>query len=43
MINGYIIDTLISVDVREKRKIGGKIIQIYEGVIHRKDFEISFF
>ena len=34
MRNGYIIDTLTSVDIQEITKIGGKIIQIYEGVIY---------
>ena len=33
MRNGYIIDTLTSVDICEFVKIGGKVIQIYEGVI----------
>ena len=34
MRNGYIIDTLTSVDIQEIVKIGGKVIQIYEGVIY---------
>ena len=33
MRNGYIIDTLTSVDFQEIVKIGGKVIEIYEGVI----------
>ena len=33
MRNGYIIDTLTSVDIREVVKLGGKAIRIYEGVI----------
>ena len=37
--NGYIIDTLTSVDIQEIVKIGGKIIQIYEGVIYRENFK----
>ena len=43
MRNGYIIDTLTSVDIREIVKIGGKVIQIYEGVIYRENFKISPF
>ena len=41
MRNGYIIDTLISLDIQENVKIGGKVIQIYEGVIYRENFEAS--
>ena len=40
MRNGYIIDTLTSVDIQEIVKIGGKVIQIYEGVICRENFNI---
>ena len=40
MRNGYIIDTLTSVDIREIVKIGGRVIEIYEGVIYREDFKI---
>ena len=36
MRNGFIIDTLTSVDICEIVKIGGKVIEIYEGVIYRK-------
>ena len=43
MRNGYIIDTLTSVDIQEIVKIGGKVIQIYEGVIYRENFKISPF
>ena len=41
--NGYIIDTLTSVDIQEIVKIGGKVIEIYEGVIYRENFKISPF
>ena len=41
--NGYIIDTLTSVDIQEIIKIGGKLVQIYEGVIYRENFKISPF
>ena len=41
--NGYIIYTLTSVDIEEIAKIGGKIIEIYEGVIYRENFEVSPF
>ena len=43
MRNGYIIDTLTSVDIQEIVKIGGKLVEIYEGVIYRKKFEVSPF
>ena len=43
MRNGYIIDTLTSVDIQEIVKIGGKFIEIYEGVIYRKNFKVSPF
>ena len=43
MRNGYIIDTLTSVDICEIVKIGGKVIKIYEGVIYRENFKISPF
>ena len=41
--NGYIIDTLTSVDIQEIVKIGGKVIEIYEGVIYRENSKISPF
>ena len=41
MRNGYIIDTLTSVDICEIVKIGGKVLEIYEGVFHRENFKIS--
>ena len=37
--NGYITDTLTSVDIQEIVKNGGKIIEIYEGVIYRENFK----
>ena len=43
MENGYIIDTLTSVDIQEIVKIGGKMIEVYEGVIYRENFKISPF
>ena len=43
MRNGYIIDTLTSLDIKEIVGIGGKVIQIYEGVIYREDFKLSPF
>ena len=43
MRNGYIIDTLTSVDFQEIVKIGGKVVQIYEGVIYRENFKVSPF
>ena len=43
MKNGYIIDTLTSVDICETVKAGGRVIDIYEGVIYRENFKISPF
>ena len=43
MRNGYIIDTLTSVDIQEKFQVGGTVIRIYEGVIYQKNFRISPF
>ena len=43
MRNGYIVDYLTSVDIREIVKIGGKVIEIYEGVIYRENFKVSPF
>ena len=43
MRNGYIIDTLTIVDIQEVIKIGVKVIEIYEGVSYRENFEISPF
>ena len=43
MRNGSVIDTLTSVDIQEIVKIGGRVIEIYEGVIYGKNFKISPF
>ena len=43
MRNGYIIDTLTSVDIQEIVKTGGRVIEIYEGVIYRENFKVSPF
>ena len=43
MRNGYINDTLTSVDNHESARIGGKVIELYEGVIHGENFKISPF
>ena len=40
MRNGYIIDTLTSIYIQEIVKNGGKVIEIYEGVIYRENFKI---
>ena len=37
--NGYITDTLTSVDIQEIVKIGGRVVEIYEGVIYRENFK----
>ena len=39
----YIIDTLTSVDIQKTVKRGGKVIEIYEGVMYREKFKISQF
>ena len=41
MRNGYVIDTLTSVVVQEIVKIGGIVVQVYEGVIYRENFKVS--
>ena len=43
MRNGYITQVLTSVDIQEIVKIGGKVIEIYEGVICRENYKVSFF
>ena len=43
MRNGYIVDTLTSVDIQEIVKIGGKVIEIYEGVIYQENFKVNPF
>ena len=43
MRTGYIIDTLTCVDIQEIVKIGGKVIEIYEGVVYRENFKLSPF
>ena len=39
--NGYIVDTLTSVDLQKIVNIGGKIIEINAGVIYRANFRLS--
>ena len=43
MRNGYIIDTLTSVDIQKIVTIGGRLVEIYEGVIYRENFKVSPF
>ena len=43
MRNGYIIDTLTSVDFQEIVKIGGQVIEKNGGVIYRENFKVSPF
>ena len=43
MTNGYIFDTLTSVDACEFVKIGGRILEIYEVFIYRENFKITPF
>ena len=42
MRNECIIDHLTSVDIQEI-KIGGKVMEFYQGVIYRENFKISPF
>ena len=39
MRNGYMIDTLTFCDIQEIVKIGGKSVQVYEGVIYRENLK----
>ena len=43
MRNRYIVDTLTSVDICEIVKLGGRVVEYYEGVIYRQNFKISPF
>ena len=43
MGNGYIVDYLTSVDIQAIVEIGGKVIEIYEGIIYRESFKESPF
>ena len=43
MRNGYITQVVTSVDIQEIVKIGGKVIEIYEGVIYRENYKVSPF
>ena len=43
MRNGYITQVLTSVDIQEIVKIGGRVIEIYEGVFHRETFKTNPF
>ena len=43
MRNGYIIDTLTSVDIQEIVTVGGKVVEIYEVVFYRENFKVSPF
>ena len=39
----YIIDSLTTVDIQEIVKIGGEVVELYEGVIYRENFRVSPF
>ena len=43
MRNNYIIDHVTSVDIQEIVRIGGRIIEIYAGVVYREIFKVSPF
>ena len=43
MRNGYIVDTLTSIDICEIVEIGGEVVDNYEGVNYRENFKISPF
>ena len=42
-MNGYILDTLTSIDIQEIVKTGGKVIEIYDGVYYKENFKIGPF
>ena len=41
MRNGYILDTITSVDILPIAKFGVNVIEIHEGVIYRENFKKS--
>ena len=41
MRNGYILDTLTSVDIQAIIKLSGRLIKVYEGIIYKQNFMIS--
>ena len=41
MRNGFFIDTVTSVDIQKIVSRAGKVIEIYEGVLHRENFKKS--
>ena len=43
MQKGYIVDVLTSVVIQELIKIGGKLIETYDGIIYWEDFKVSPF
>ena len=43
MRNGYIVDTLICVDFQKIVKIGGKVIEIYDGIFYRENPKVSHY
>ena len=43
MRNGFITQVLTSVDIQEIVKKGGKVVQVYEGVFYRENFNVSAF
>ena len=43
MRDGYIIDTLTSVDIQKIVKNEGEVIEIYEGVVSQENSKISTF
>ena len=43
MRNGYITQVLTSVDIQAVIKIAGRVIEIYESVVYRENFETNPF
>ena len=41
LLNSYIVDVLTSVYIQQTAKIGGKVIEIFEGIIYREIFKVS--
>ena len=43
MRNGFITQVLTSVDIQEIVKVGGRVIEFFEGVLYRENFKINPF
>ena len=43
MSKGNVLDTSTSVDIQEKLKTGGSLIQFYKGVLYREGFKLTHY